>query len=151
MDDNCAICLELLSSKQTHELDCGHCFHTGCQVEWFRSGQSTCPTCRKDNGEPNFRLRRNQSAFQIMSARARRKDAPTGLKTVWKKYTKLIENEKIRQKELLDFKHKEGEFGEMQKQFNALSRKRWKIRRQIYRMKYEISQLCEVIPVFSRR
>ena len=150
MDDNCAICLELLSSKQTHELDCGHSFHTGCQVEWFRRGQTTCPTCRKDNGETKIRLRRNQSAFQIMSARARRKDAPSGLKKLWKKYTKLIENEKIQQKEIRDFKHKEGKFGEMHTQFNALSRRRWNIQRRIRRMKYEISQLCEVIPVFVR-
>lgn len=30
--DKCSICLENLNSQQTYTLQCGHCFHTECQI-----------------------------------------------------------------------------------------------------------------------
>ena len=46
----CNICMGS-DCKGTHELECGHKFHTECIVAWFRSGQSSCPLCR-DGGCP---------------------------------------------------------------------------------------------------
>jgi hypothetical protein len=49
--DMCAICHDSLSSNeentlQNHTLQCEHCFHTSCIINWFRRGAQTCPSCR---------------------------------------------------------------------------------------------------------
>ncbi|XP_046402254.1 E3 ubiquitin-protein ligase RNF165-like [Ischnura elegans] len=46
-DDNCAICLELLSGP-VKTLRCRHEFHSQCISQWFQSnnGVQTCPLCR---------------------------------------------------------------------------------------------------------
>lgn len=44
----CAVCQEAITSTDSsHALPCGHSFHVGCIVDWFRQGESNiCPVCR---------------------------------------------------------------------------------------------------------
>lgn len=44
----CAVCQDNLTvtNASTHELQCGHVFHSGCIIEWFRRGENSCPVCR---------------------------------------------------------------------------------------------------------
>ena len=79
-EDHCSICFNEMCTE-THELECGHCFHTSCIVEWFRQGSSQCPLCR-DEPEPSelldgFTLRERAKQLRIIS---RRKNAPNELK-----------------------------------------------------------------------
>lgn len=46
----CPVCLDELSADSSHALRCGHSFHNGCIVSWFRRGADACPVCR-DTGE----------------------------------------------------------------------------------------------------
>lgn len=59
MAEECLICYDC--EGEMHELECGHKFHTGCIISWFRSGKTECPYCRKkpeiypdDNVVSNF-------------------------------------------------------------------------------------------------
>lgn len=53
-DDDCAICLDELTSCQIQsqkviKLECGHIFHYQCVYEWFVSRKrQVCPLCKKD-------------------------------------------------------------------------------------------------------
>ena len=152
VSDICAICLDTLSSKQTFSLQCGHNFHTECQIMWFRNGRSTCPTCRSshDNDTINHRIRRNnQTAFQIMSNRARRKDAPIPLKRAYEKYRKSLETQKDIKNKMRELTNSVGRYSDIKKQIRLLNKKKcksWITSRRLYR---EISELCEIITVFS--
>ena len=44
----CAICCEAIDPSQSHELRCGHSFHSHCLITWFSQGNPSCPTCRDD-------------------------------------------------------------------------------------------------------
>jgi hypothetical protein len=43
--DVCCICLDKLSSGVTMELQCHHCVHTACGIDWL-SKKRSCPLCR---------------------------------------------------------------------------------------------------------
>ena len=149
----CAICLDQLDNKQTFTLPCGHTFHTECQINWFLNGQKTCPTCRsfKTLGDlPLSKYSNNTTAFQIMSYRARRKDAPPELKKIYKKYKDIQENIRIYYQKLREIKKSTGKYSDIQKNVNKLRRKLWYYQRK-GRMTYrEVSNLCEIISVYSR-
>ena len=150
--DKCAICLENLNSQQTYTLQCGHCFHTECQILWFRNGNSTCPTCRSTENIgslPQCFQRSNQTAFQIMSHRARRKDAPIPLKRAYEKYRKSLETQKDITKKMKELRDSDGKYSTIQKQLLCLRRKKWNTWRTSRRLHREISNLCEIITVFS--
>lgn len=150
--DKCSICLKNFNSLQTYTLQCGHCFHTECQILWFRNGHSTCPTCRNtdNNGNlPRCFRRTNQTAFQIMSHRARRKDAPIPLKRAYEKYKKSLEKQKDITKKMKELRDSVGKYSTIQKQILSLKRKKWTAWRTSRRLHREISNLCEIITVFS--
>ncbi|KFO88570.1 E3 ubiquitin-protein ligase TTC3, partial [Buceros rhinoceros silvestris] len=44
-DDPCTICHDELS-RDSCELECGHCFHRECIRTWLKQHSSTCPICR---------------------------------------------------------------------------------------------------------
>ena len=48
----CGVCLSDITAKESHELECGHHFHTHCLIEWFRQERShgRCPICRAAPG-----------------------------------------------------------------------------------------------------
>ena len=82
MDEVCAICQVADDDEEgdaRHTLECGHGFHAGCIVQWFRRGHSECPLCR---GEPEFAMAGMlwQSRAKYLCSVARRKNAPTELK-----------------------------------------------------------------------
>jgi len=151
-ENKCAICLENLNTKPNHTLPCGHCYHTECQITWFRNGNNSCPTCRSTNNVgtiPRNTLRRNQTAFQIMSQRARKKDAPLPLKRAYEKYRKAKETEKNITKEMKELKNSVGKYSDIDKQVKHLRRKKWTTWRISCRLHREISNLCEIITVFT--
>ena len=42
----CTICADNDVDEDVTTLDCGHTFHVGCIVQWFRYHNDTCPNCR---------------------------------------------------------------------------------------------------------
>ena len=41
----CAVCLSNINENESYKLECGHIFHTGCIVKWFRNSNGNCPCC----------------------------------------------------------------------------------------------------------
>jgi hypothetical protein len=80
----CTICLQA-SDEGAHELPCGHSFHTGCILHWFRVGHRECPNCRSEETEaclarktPAQRiamLRRKRTLPLVVRTQLRRHDA----------------------------------------------------------------------------
>jgi len=146
----CAICLELLNSKPSYKLHCDHEFHTECQIEWFRTGSSSCPTCRS-NGNTMGDIRRyqkNQTAFQIMCKEARMDGAPIVLKRAYEKYKKAKARETELTKEITTCRQKEGKYSEINKEYCILRRKRFNASRTTRILHREISSLCQIITRF---
>ena len=151
-DSDCSICLEDLNKKQTYTLPCGHIFHTECQINWFRSKQVSCPKCRssKTLGDlPFAKYNRNNTAFQIMSYRARRKDAPIGLKNKYKSYKNITLNIKTYTKKLKEIRKSNGNYSEIEKKINAIHRKLYRYKSNARRIRWEIANLCEIVTVYT--
>ena len=62
----------------THELECGHVFHTGCVVRWFRSVPTQMSTVQRRYWRKPIELHHCEGAEHLMRRMARRKDASAG-------------------------------------------------------------------------
>lgn len=56
VDSNCAVCMELMTTRNYRELSCGHLFHKKCLKKWKCEGNRTCPMCRKEFDHPEFKV-----------------------------------------------------------------------------------------------
>ena len=57
----CNVCLEIYKEGQISiKLDCGHCFHEKCIVQWLTM-RNTCPVCRHEleSNDPNYEKRKH--------------------------------------------------------------------------------------------
>lgn len=55
-EPTCAICLNAMRTRNIRTLDCNHTFHKACIEKWKRSGNYTCPVCRKDFDPPQYKI-----------------------------------------------------------------------------------------------
>ena len=54
---SCSICLNSFrKTRSTKELKCGHLFHKKCIESWEERGNETCPLCRKNTSDNDFRV-----------------------------------------------------------------------------------------------
>ena len=114
MDENicmCQICMEPMNDiAKVYKLsECNHDFHTDCIVNWFRNDSSKCISCYSIINQPNmnndlnpanaqvnydmyglpyitFQQHQPNISFAQVSRQARKKDAPEGLKKLYKQY-----------------------------------------------------------------
>ena len=109
----CQICMEPMNdiTKVYKLTDCNHDFHTDCIVNWFRNDSPNCISCysiinqpiiNQPNlnpanaqvnydlyGQPYISLLQSNimnTPFASVSRQARKKDAPDGLKNLYKRY-----------------------------------------------------------------
>ena len=79
-DPTCTICLESITENKHVLEECGHAFHAGCIVKWFRSqANDRCPNCR---GLPSHYLSYPDvmERYKMMRGRSRSTRAPKRLK-----------------------------------------------------------------------
>ena len=60
-EEVCNVCLEMYKEGQISiKLDCGHCFHEACIVQWLKM-RNTCPVCRHEleSNDPNYEKRKH--------------------------------------------------------------------------------------------
>ena len=55
-DPNCSICMDYMTTRNHRELSCGHKFHKKCLQKWKLEGNRTCPLCREEFDEPQFKV-----------------------------------------------------------------------------------------------
>lgn len=77
----CAICQEKCT-KKSHTLDCGHKFHAGCVISWFRTGETTCPICRDGGAQM-------QTTFKYLQRLSDMPSCPVFIKDAIKDYNKM--------------------------------------------------------------
>ena len=111
----CQICMEPMNDiTKVYKLsECNHQFHTECIVNWFRNDSQHCVACNPNLNHPTinhtyelinspenaqinydlyglpyitFQQPNIQPPFAIVSRQARKKDAPEGLKRLYKQY-----------------------------------------------------------------
>ena len=51
----CSICLSS-ATRNVRTLPCGHTFHVKCINRWKRTGNTTCPVCRKEFDVPIYKI-----------------------------------------------------------------------------------------------
>ena len=120
----CPICKEADFLDAQHSLPCGHSFHAGCIIRWFRTGNTACPLCREgaapttsthrrelfsadesdDGSGVSFEVAMNESDFNLLLRQhlsfGRRKACPREIRQKIDKYRKARENLKERRAEL---------------------------------------------------
>lgn len=80
MKMECPICQEGLDDS--HDLECGHTFHTNCIVAWFRSGKASCPVCRDEQNS-------QKCNFHYVQRLCKMNSCPKFLKDAMRDYYKL--------------------------------------------------------------
>lgn len=54
---SCSICLNSIrKTRSTTELPCGHLYHKRCIGSWEERGNDTCPLCRRNMSNNNFKV-----------------------------------------------------------------------------------------------
>jgi len=142
-EDSCAICCECLETEDgdepSYRLPCGHTFHCGCIVRWFRAGSDTCPSCRSTPSPEE--LASAMSPMDIMERcrylrqRARSKRAPTELHRLVAKLRKAEEAHRERRRALLAFRR---EHRDVLTQLSRMRAASWTSDRRIRRAKRAI-------------
>lgn len=127
----CGLCNISLIYNSNYKLQCGHDFHTGCIIDWFRFQSYQCPCCYNDaqlynnsylsndqTGLNNYLTYIDEQlavaqkqyiypSFRFASNEARKKNADPELKKLYANYKRLLENHKEKKVEFDKYKKTE--------------------------------------------
>ena len=130
-NNTCSLCKISLTDKPNYKLQCGHDFHTGCIIDWFRFQSYKCPCCYNDAQlYNNSNISNNQvvftnyltyideqlayakknyiyPSFRFASNEARKKNAPPQLKRLYASYKRMLANDKKQKVEVDNYKENE--------------------------------------------
>ena len=137
-NNTCSLCKISLTDKPNYKLQCGHDFHTGCIIDWFRFQSYQCPCCYNDAQLYNQVVFTNYltyideqlayakknyiyPSFRFASNEARKKNAPPQLKRLYASYKRMLANNKNKKVELDNYKANElKEYRLMKKKYRRL-------------------------------
>ena len=102
--DRCSICLDRIDTGPNHVLDCGHCYHTKCAIDWFRLGNKSCPLCRKEDISNDATVVTFDEAVKRLLRKAGNKSAPPRLISAAKKLREARENFRKAKKGFRDYR-----------------------------------------------
>ena len=141
----CAIChVEYDEKDDVHTLpECSHKYHSSCIIQWLRTGNASCPSCR-GHAAPERRsgLVHNATYFQMVSSYARRKTSPKPVQKLYEKYKKAKANYSEHSRILREFKKTHNA---ILKQFDKLRSLRYRCRRGLFIAKRNLVDI-PVIP-----
>ena len=90
-ENSCAICLEALSENDKHVIEeCNHEFHNKCIISWLRSGNSSCPICRNNNGYKYFSMNDTKFICENIIEYSKTHKMNNKIKNIIKRYEKII-------------------------------------------------------------
>ena len=168
-DNYCSLCKISLTDKPNYKLQCGHDFHTGCIIDWFRFQSYQCPCCYNDAQlYNNSNISNNQvvftnyltyideqlayakknyiyPSFRFASNEARKKNAPPQLKRLYASYKRMLSNDKKQKVEFDNYKETE------LKEYRVMKKKHRRIyisnRRRLRRIRCMKRQICSFFKV----
>lgn len=135
MTNTCYICDKNIKKNDLYtNQSCSHTYHKNCYVQWTRKTHTTCPCKGKSNNWIPDSLR----MFTIVSKKARKKNCPDELKKLFNKYLKNKKNMEEVSKKITEVKKERGKFSEIKKKIRVLTRKKYKLIRDIYKLKLKM-------------
>ena len=154
-DNYCSLCKISLTDKPNYKLQCGHDFHTGCIIDWFRFQSYQCPCCYQvvftnyltyiDEQLAYAKKNYIYPSFRFASNEARKKNAPPQLKRLYASYKRLLANNKNKKVELDNYKATD------LKEYNVMKKKHRRIyisnRRRLRRIRCMKRQICSFFKV----
>jgi hypothetical protein len=153
-NESCSICYESIDSKQSYTLPCNHAFHTDCIIEWFRTGNPSCPYCRNTNNNQDSDIicisAKSKWKVKFLRNYSRRKNAPIILIKHVKQLRKEEQNLKIYNAELKDVNNKKGILKDLIKNRRNVFIKKWKCYRKIREYKKTLLEL-NIIPLIVKK
>lgn len=130
-NEPCPVCMGDITNP--HTLDCSHTFCTSCIVQWFRSGQASCPMCRDVAVHLNFPTMMERCT--MLRRKARRKDASKRLKVLYGRLLRAEKKQKEANREYHDFRRsKKADL----KHYRKLNSARWRAELGVRRAKVRL-------------
>ena len=158
----CCICYENLT-ENTHTLICGHSYHCGCIINWFRDSHKNCPLCN----DTTLDINNMKSGVKIKTIKeikkiGKKKDCPQNIKKTLDKIKKMKEKEKI---EIVKYREHKIEFDifkkthneliksymSLQKKYRSKYRFRYKNKRKIRELENELLAQIEITPIYIKK
>jgi hypothetical protein len=146
----CRVCEEEIETNKCTLPSCGHEFHTNCIVTWLCENYGKC--CQREHdSQLRYQEYRNvaQSVryrdFKYASSQARRKTAPSVLKTMYTKYVRLSAKYKEKREKVRAFR------GERMVLYTTLRREYYKLRGELRKSYRNITstrrEICHHFPI----
>lgn len=147
--DDCVICQQTQENAEAslHKLECGHAFHPGCIVEWFRRGNQNCPLCNDTTlaAEVGSGYWKRVACIREVRRMRRRKTCPPFLK---KTLDQLYEADK----RLIEFSKERRAFKRKHREVYAeeasVQKKEWKQKRRVMRLELQALAQTAVRPIY---
>jgi hypothetical protein len=144
MATTCTICADTSDAATLHTLECGHSFHSECIVQWFRSGNDTCPNCRSSAITARFE---RQTPQQRLTSLRRRRTIDQTTKSLILKHDQARDRAKVLNRERNAFRR---EHAQVFRSYHKLGRMLCnQIHRQRNLLRY-IDATTTVVPLVTR-
>jgi hypothetical protein len=127
----CSICTDELSEGTT-TLECGHSFHVGCIIQWFRLNNTTCPLCR---AEGTWRVLSHRERVRLI---CRQRALPPTVRAKVRRLKALRVERLAFSREELEFRRKHAA---VLKEHRRLERRKWKAGRREFHLEREIGRM----------
>ena len=106
--DKCCICLEDLIEDKYKIPECYHEFHTKCIFSWLRSGNTSCPICRNNDGYIYFSFERDSKSFLMDNffEYSKKNKLNSSISKLLNNYKKIKKKNKLHLKEIIKIRKK---------------------------------------------
>jgi len=160
--ETCSICYEDLT-ENTHTLGCGHSYHCGCIINWFRNSHNNCPLCNDTKLDINsLKWGVKIKTIEEIKKLDKKEDCPekikknlNKIKQLKKKNKKKLDELKEARKEFNDFKetHKEliKKYKKLEKIYVNKRCYPYKNRRKIRDIENELLAQIELTPIYIKK
>jgi len=160
--ETCSICYEDLT-ENTHTLSCGHSYHCGCIINWFRNSHNNCPLCNDTKLDvDSLKWGVKIKTIEEIKKLDKKKDCPENIKKnlnkikqLKKKNKKKMDELKEARKDFNDFKetHKDliKEYKKLQKKYVNKRSYPYKNRRKIRDIENELLAQIELTPIYIKK
>lgn len=136
--NTCSICLEILNENDKHVLEeCQHEFHNDCLISWLRSGNTSCPICRNNDGHKYFNINDTKFICDRIIKYSKTHKMDKKIHDLIKKYEKLIVEKKNNCKILRQIVKKNKNINQEYNQKRKFLRKEYQNKMKLLRKDYD--------------